>query len=644
MSSHQTAIDRQAMADALRRCGPWYCTDDDDALVSHAEQQADAIDRIRMGGTAEALAAGTRRVVAHGLELPDAESDRGTVARLCCGLWWRRQLRRLNARRLEQADRILGRVHDRAGIYVSNRGMEARRRQHVRNRRILEAVAAVNEAGQEYTLAELAELGLANPNNRRAELMLRIADTEREAMRLGHVGVFVTITCPSRFHAVWRGTARHNPKWTAADCPDPREGQAYLQKLWSRARAKLGRKHLGVYGIRVVEPHHDGCPHWHLLLWTEAQNVGAVLGLLRAYALADSAAEVADDETVRFDAKVIDPELGCAAGYVAKYVSKNINGEQFNRQGVDGDHLDAYGHDLTTSAPRIEAWAATWGIRQFQFFGLPSVTVWRELRRLRDPAALVAWLTEREPGEDAMLAASELRRTADRGEWAGFLRAMGGPMTKRDHQPARPWHIDRLAGGGGEIQTGRYGEPLKTTLGIVVHGVELLTKHHLWTTRRRDSGQGFDLEGLTFGAEGDAWTRVNNCTLRIEREARQAIRGAFTGPLRFMGDPLSAKYHGGAPAHPLSRWERKITESCRDMWPPVYQSQIDKIRERQAADAEAYRYRSHRAKLTRELGRIEAADNRRRLEQGRRVIAGALLDRTMTPADLSPEMIEVLTA
>ncbi|MFP3398796.1 replication endonuclease, partial [Brevibacterium sp. SIMBA_078] len=74
-------------------------------------------------------------------------------------------------------------------------------------------VLAINELDQSYTLAELAELGLANPENRRAELMLRIADTEREAVRLGHVGLFLTITTPSRFHAVHRGTARVNRKW-----------------------------------------------------------------------------------------------------------------------------------------------------------------------------------------------------------------------------------------------------------------------------------------------------------------------------------------------------------------------------------------------------------------------------------------------
>lgn len=558
MTSHAAAIDRQTLADALLRCGPWYCTSDDDALITHAEAQADQISRIRWkAGESDAYLSGERRVLSHGLAMPDAESVQGQLARMCCPMWWRRQLRRLNGRRLEQRQRILGRVHDRAGVYVSDEGYARRRDQHTRNARLLEAVTATNQEGQEYTLAELAEVGLANPNNRRAELMLRIADTEREAQRLGHVGVFLTITCPSRYHAVWKGTARHNGKWEGAERPDPRQAQAYLQKLWSRARAKLGRKHLGVYGLRVVEPHHDGCPHWHLLLWCEPQNVGAVLGLLRAYALADSPGEVSRDESVRFDAKIIDTTGGrSAAGYVAKYVSKNINGEQFARLGKDGDHLDhETGHDLKSAAPRIEAWAATWGIRQFQFFGLPSVTVWRELRRLRGAEDMQQWLEERDPDEAAVMLLDDMRRACDAGQWAEFVRLMGGPTARRDEQPVKPWRIERLA------QEGRYGDAIEAPLGVVVLGFECLTRHYLWTTQRtgtpaeavtgngaapRPLGRAFDvdtgksvqlatpptLEGLggfsplplTLRAFGAPWTRVNNCTRPLGAALFEGLR------------------------------------------------------------------------------------------------------------------------
>ena len=190
MTSHAAAVDRQVLADSLLKCGPWHCHDDDQSLIDHATAQARAveIDAAELDHE-KALALAIHRVTSHHLEVPN-ESETGQLKRLACSNWWRRQLRRLTSRRREQRQRVLGRVHDRAGIYVSHEGYKRRRAQQFRNQAMLEAVTAINELDQSYTLAELSELGLANPDNRRAELMLRIADTEREAIRLGHVGLF----------------------------------------------------------------------------------------------------------------------------------------------------------------------------------------------------------------------------------------------------------------------------------------------------------------------------------------------------------------------------------------------------------------------------------------------------------------------
>ena len=389
MTSHAAFIDRQALADSLLSCGPWKCSNDDQALIDHATAQARAVEleTARLNDPIYALQRARRRATQHHLTPPTGYSCTGELLRLACPLWWRRQLRRLTSRRREQRQRLLGRTQKRAGIYVSNEGYRRRIDQATRNARLLEAITATNQEGDQYTLAELTELGLANPEFRRAELMLRIADTEREADRAGHCGMFYTITTPSRFHPV-RQNASLNHKYAGAD---PREAQAYLQNQWAKARAKLKREGLGIYGIRVAEPHHDGTPHWHLLIWMRPEDEARITGVLRRYALEDSPGEVAHNTSIRFKAVKIDRSKGSAAGYVAKYVAKNINGKQHNRQGVPGDNLDHYGKPLETSAPRIEAWAACWGIRQFQFVGLPSVTVWREVRRLKDEQRVADW-------------------------------------------------------------------------------------------------------------------------------------------------------------------------------------------------------------------------------------------------------------
>ena len=97
----------------------------------------------------------------------------------------------------------------------------------------------------------------------------------------------------------------------------------------------------------------------------------------------------------------IDYSRGTGASYLAKYISKNIDG-----YGIDRDFEAPADVKASDAAVRVETWASTWGIRQFQFFGAAPIGVWRELRRLREETE--AWL---EP----------VRKLVDKGDWAGFV-------------------------------------------------------------------------------------------------------------------------------------------------------------------------------------------------------------------------------
>ncbi len=310
-----------------------------------------------------------------GIHPPKAKfADSAAIARMIDAHWWRKQLRKVHGRALEGAAIQLGYVNRDRGCYCSDQALRRRRQQRKRNLDTLENTIAINELSDEFTLAQLSARSISNAANKRAELMTRISGFEHVAVEAGHKGIFLTITCPSKYHR-WRtvggSKATRNPRYDPSLKPDV--SNRYLGKVWSRIRAALKRKGIEVYGVRVSEPQHDGTPHWHFLIFMPLGQLKPFKEIVRHYALDDSPYEPGAN-LHRVDFKYIDATKGTAAGYIAKYISKNIDGH-----GVD---KDLYGNDAKISAERVDAWASTWGIRQFQHFGGPPVGPWRELRRV----------------------------------------------------------------------------------------------------------------------------------------------------------------------------------------------------------------------------------------------------------------------
>ncbi|WP_231369958.1 replication endonuclease [Thioalkalivibrio sp. ALE17] len=372
------------------RRAPVNLSASDDALRNKGDEFARRCEKLTL--------AGARTVATDaGLCCSSAKSEEGELMRYRCDRWWRRQLRSLQLVAVEAIARELALVSRRKQIYVSDVGLQLVRQRNQRNRATLATMEAVNDLGDAFSLAELAERSVSNPKLRRNELMARIAGTEAHARSQGYRALFVTITCPSRFHATASQTGEANPSF---DRSTPKDGATYLNKVWANVRRWFKDADIAFYGIRVREPQHDETPHDHYLLFTPPDQEPRVVEIMQEWALKDSPTE-RGARRHRFTVEYIDYDRGTATGYVAKYVSKNIDGYGLTE--------DSVGHMSDTAAQRVQAWSAVWRIRQFAFYGTQPVGIWRELRRTRGDAD--------DPIRDAALA-------ADVGDWERFTEAL----------------------------------------------------------------------------------------------------------------------------------------------------------------------------------------------------------------------------
>jgi hypothetical protein len=382
----------------------------------------------------------------------------GCIKRYSDNRWWLRKFRKLITQANEKAALHLNFVNSKRQTYASNITTKNRIAQRLRNDELLSSSFIINEQGQRYSLKEISDLNVSNPKIRKDELICRARGFENLANDLGHEALFITLTCPSKYHRAFSKSGAPNPKWQGL-MPD--EANDYLNKQWQKARAEFQRQGITPYGFRVTEPQHDGTPHWHMLFFIEGEKLKALENILRHYALEVDGDEKGAAEN-RCDFKKIDPSEGSATGYILKYIVKNIDGEGLGE--------DKFGNDSILVAQRIDAWASCWCIRQFQQIGGASVSIWRELRRLR---------TKFIDKKDNVL--EQARFAADNSDWQGYTLAMGGLHTKQKNRPIQLHYDLNINEQAGECLQSYYdGELILKVKGLLFLGRAIVTRHYQW--------------------------------------------------------------------------------------------------------------------------------------------------------------------
>ncbi|WP_404836458.1 replication endonuclease [Aeromonas media] len=454
-------------------------------------------------------------------ELPEFKTEEvrdnwilSVVVRLLSAKWWEKRINRTWDRLQEHINIVLGKVRKGVSAYVSNATMKVvRERKRAMMRWLAESEVMNEQHDLVISMKDCWEASNANPVNRRNEMMVRARGFSDYADEKGHVGVFFTWTAPSRFHA-WKtgpnGKTVENDKY---DGSNPRQTCAYLAKLWSRARAALKRWNTPVYGFRVCEAHHDGTPHWHLLLFMRPADKWRVISTLQRYALSHDREELIRDPkglpshtdfTPRFDWEEIDPTKGDAAGYIAKYIAKNIDGAYLD----DDEEADAPANEAALHAV---AWASWWGIRTFQQIGGAPVGVWRELRRISNAKKHGDLVGPPKPVlQDPRFEAA--RFAADNGIFRCYLHAMGGALATRAEHPIKLAHLI-------EEQANAYGEDIKRLMGLHTARLGVRTRLTGWEVVPAGTFEATKAaEGSAWGVgvkTGDSpapWSSDNNCT------------------------------------------------------------------------------------------------------------------------------------
>lgn len=153
-----------------------------------------------------------------------------------------------------------------------------------------------------------------NPNRYHALIQNRINTLTNEAKENNLFPIFMTLTLPSEFHKMKIDKKTKNlipnPKYNHVT---PKEAVKHLTKMFSRLRHDRSLKELSkderIY-FRVNEPHKNGTPHTHILLFVPKSSINRVVTAFKRL----------------FDNKTndIQTDIKNATSYIMKYINKTL--------------------------------------------------------------------------------------------------------------------------------------------------------------------------------------------------------------------------------------------------------------------------------------------------------------------------------
>lgn len=425
------------------------------------------------------------------------------IARISDARFWRRAIRVRLMRERELFFLRLRLVGKASESYVSDVQLFNRLSQLKRQTMWMESTVLVPrrlEFGKKLkkipTLSDVA----SSPSTRFAKLYTFVSAMDAIARDKQLATGMLTLTLEPEWHP---NPSHGVNSWNGAS---PREAHQSLAQRWQSILRDLDRLGIGVSGLRVVEPHKDACPHWHIWLLYRPELEQQILEVVMRYfpnklklrgvrgstagsdAMFDSLSALKAHESralthtkegAQVELARIDRSISSGASYAMKYLLKTVNaGPELNQDvglfpATDSSSSmaelaanDKKREQHAATAKRVDAYRSLWGINAAQLFGVAKcLTAWDELRALGLP-----------PGDAQLRKLWELARggkkkgrikpgSGVRGDAKGFIEALGGlAACGKAPKGAKRLSIGRLTETG---QNG-YGEEITRTKGVTL--------------------------------------------------------------------------------------------------------------------------------------------------------------------------------
>jgi hypothetical protein len=274
--------------------------------------------------------------------------------------WQFKQLRKRQKVARSELSALL-KTTGRNSIYVDDFQFQTWKAKEARNNNIsktviLEVENPTNKFEEKikFSLFDAREMGEKAQVNR---IFCMTKGIESAGIQRKLVPVFITITLPGEWHP---NPLNSGLNWNNENTPH--KAVAEINRIWNTYRKYLNKAKIKPLGMKVIEPHKDGTPHMHLMLYFEQDDLVEADRLL---VLARPETNQ-NRERVGTQFKIFDTENCKVSSYMMKYIKKSLNHKiekhTDDENLEDGDHL--------TNHSRVRAWASENNVRRFSFIGI----------------------------------------------------------------------------------------------------------------------------------------------------------------------------------------------------------------------------------------------------------------------------------